>query len=310
VSVVAGALVVIGVALVTVGGFRRRRSARDVRLALALDLRGPRPDEMGVLGPLQLGRVLELWRPDDDRADRRSRRDRLVELRRELLAGSAGAIGLLLVGWLVAGSVVPGALAIATAAFALKTVSTRRKRRRRQMIETQFPDALNLLASALQVGNPLPRALRTLAQRGTEPLASEISLVVAESELGISIVDAFESMAERVDVEDVRWFARALRIQQSVGGQLGPVVRSIAQVLGARAELPRDPRVLTAEGRASAWVLGALPVVLTLACQMTNPEYLAPLFRGAGLLVLGACAASVAAGITCILRMVDATETG
>jgi tight adherence protein B len=309
VSVVVVALVVIGVSLATLGAVRRSRSAHDLRLALALDLRGPELDATPV-GPLQLGRVLELWRTDTARTDRPPLRDRVADARRELAIGATAAVALCLLVSVVTGSVLVGVLAIGAASWALAAVSKRRRRRRRQLIEEQFPDALMLLAAALQVGNPLPRALRTLAERGIEPLASEMSLVIAESELGASIVDAFEAMAERVDVDDVRWFARALRIQQSVGGQLGPVVRSIAEVMTARAELQRETRVLTAEGRASAWVLGALPILLTLACQVTNPDYLAPLFHGGGLLVLTGCALSVAAGIVWILRMVEATETG
>jgi tight adherence protein B len=79
-------------------------------------------------------------------------------------------------------------------------------------------------------------------------------------------------------------------------------------VKATRADLQREARVLPAEGRISARVLGALPVLLILACQVMNPDYLSPLFHGRGVIVLGACAGSVAAGIAWILHMVDVED--
>jgi tight adherence protein B len=304
VTLAAVCLVVAGAALVAVGVLRRRRVDR-VQLAMAIGLSGPGDAGERDLAPIELARVRELWRPEGETDSHRSLVARVGGLRRELALGGAGALAIWSIVTVLTGRPALGLIAIVAASVAVVSAARRRRRRHQQRIAEQFPDALLLLAAALQAGNPLPRALRTLAERGTQPLAGELALVVSETELGLATIDALDAMAERVDVDDVRWFARAVRIQQSVGGQLGPIIRSVADVMAARAEVQREARVLTAEGRASAWVLGALPVLLTVACEVTNPEYLDPMFRGGGLFVLVACGASVALGITCILRMVD-----
>lgn len=184
----------------------------------------------------------------------------------------------------------------------LGRLGTRRQRRR---LEAQFPSALALLATSLQAGNSVLRSLQSIAERAEDPLAGELRRVVNETELGNPLPDAFDAMAARTDVDDVRAFARALRIQQASGGHLAPLAARAAEMMVARAELRREARTLTAEGRLSAWVLGGLPVGLMAACQATNPGYLAPLFQGKGWLVLGLTAASVLAGVAIILRMVD-----
>jgi tight adherence protein B len=304
-NVITISLVFAGVACCALGLARRRMHTRDVSLAAMLDLPGePVVDTVG-LSMLQLGRIVEALGLVSD-----SSPDAAMRARRSKNPAVIGAVALVLAApAVVITRNAAAGVVVAVAVFVIALSANRRRvTKRRRALEAQFPDALAVVAGALEAGNPLHRSLQILAESGAQPLAGEISLVVAETELGAPLVDAFDRMAGRVGISDVQWFARALRIQQAVGGQLAPLVRTVADVMTARAELEREARVLTAEGRVSAWVLGALPVLLVLACEAVNPDYLAPMFRGRGLVVLAGCAVSVALGIAWVLRMVDRVE--
>ena len=100
-------------------------------------------------------------------------------------------------------------------------------------------------------------------------------------------------------------FVQAIRIQQSTGGRLADVLRTLAEFMRAREEVRREVKVLTAEGRVSAIVLSAMPPLLFLVFQIVNPGYADPLLHGWGLAVLGGAAASTAIGTGVIVRMVN-----
>ncbi len=176
--------------------------------------------------------------------------------------------------------------------------------RRRKALEAQLPEALSLIASSLSAGHTFLRSIQMMCEEAEPPISEEFARVVAETRLGDPVVDALERMAIRLEITDLTWVVQAIRIQQTVGGKLADLLHTLADFIRAREEIRREVDVLTAEGRISAWVLGAMPVGLLLVIQVSNPTYLEPMFRGWGLVVLGLCAVSIAAGVATILRMV------
>jgi len=97
---------------------------------------------------------------------------------------------------------------------------------------------------------------------------------------------------------------QAIRIQQTVGGKLADLLHTLADFMRAREEVRREVDVLTAEGRISAWILGAMPVLLLVGVQVMSPGYADPLFHGAGLLALAFTGVSIVMGVGIIRRMV------
>jgi tight adherence protein B len=180
----------------------------------------------------------------------------------------------------------------------------RRITKRRKKFEAQFPDALSLIASSLSAGHTFLRAIQLMCEESEPPLAEEFARVVNETQLGDPVVDALDRMAQRLDVRDVEWVVQAIRIQQTVGGKLADLLHTLADFIRAREEIRREVDVLTAEGRISAWVLGALPVFLLVAISVMNPGYMDSMFQGWGYAWLGGSAASVAFGVMFINRMV------
>lgn len=177
------------------------------------------------------------------------------------------------------------------------------RRRRTQIIEA-MPEALALLATSLRAGHTMHRAIESYATAGDGVLSEEFHQVLVEIQLGGTVVEALSSMSERIPVPEIKWLARTVAIQYRVGGRLAELLDVLSAIAYARNELNREVRALTAEGRASAWMLGALPPLLMGAMYLTNPEYLNPLFSGTGLFILIGCAASVVTGVAVIWSMV------
>ena len=220
-----------------------------------------------------------------------------------VVVACAGIVGGILIG-LITSAVLLGVLGFLGALALGGLFPKARIARRRKAFEAQLPEALSLIASSLSAGHTFLRSIQMMTEEAEDPLAEEFSRVVHETRLGDPVVDALDRMAVRMQVEDLRWVVQAIRIQQAVGGKLAEILHTLADFIRSREEVRREVSVLTAEGRISAWVLGALPVGMLFAIQVINPEYTAPFFKGWGLLVLGLTAASIAAGVAVILRMV------
>lgn len=175
--------------------------------------------------------------------------------------------------------------------------------KRRKAFEAQLPGALSLVASSLSAGHTFLRAIHMMCDESDPPLGEEFARVVGETQLGDSLVDALARMADRLQIRDLDWVVQAIRIQQTVGGRLADLLHTLADFIRARDEVRREVLVLTAEGRISAYVLGAMAPLLIIAIQVMNPKYIQPMYHGMGLIVLLACGASVVIGTVVILRM-------
>jgi len=193
---------------------------------------------------------------------------------------------------------------LAVAGFVAVAYPRRRIRKRRKAFEDQLPDAISLIAGSLQAGHTFLRAIQMMCEESEPPLSEEFARVVQETRLGDSLVESLDRMAKRLEIRDLEWIVQAIRIQQSVGGKLADLLYSLGDYIRSKDEIKREVRTLTAEGRASAWMLGALPVVVLLAVQVVNPEYLTPMLQGWGIVWLAGTASSVVLGVTIILKMV------
>ncbi len=153
----------------------------------------------------------------------------------------------------------------------------RRASRLREVV-LQLPDALDLMARALRSGHAFSTALQMAAEEGPQPLAGEFALVAEQIELGGDPDDAFEALAQRVPVDEIRFFVMAVKLQRQTGGQLAEVLGNIAQLVRQRLQLMDKVRVLTAEARLSAKVLAALPPATAGALLAVRPEFVSLLW--------------------------------
>jgi tight adherence protein B len=204
----------------------------------------------------------------------------------------------------ITSSLVFGAVALGFSPLLGIAYLNRRIARRTRRFEEQFPDALTLIGSSLSAGHTFLRAIHLMCEEAEAPISEEFARVVSETQLGDPLVDALERMAARLDIRDVDWVVQAIRIQQTVGGKLADLLHTLADFIRAREEIRREIDVLTAEGKVSAYVLGALPFFLGLFVATSNPGYLDPMFHGWGPVWLLGAAASVAIGMVIIFRMI------
>ena len=195
-------------------------------------------------------------------------------------------------------------IGLLSAGFVASAFPKYRIAKRKKAFEEQLPDAISLIAGSLQAGHTFLRAIQMMCEESEPPLSEEFARVVQETRLGDSLVEALDRMAQRLEIRDLQWIVQAIRIQQSVGGKLADLLYTLGDYIRSRDEIRREVKTLTAEGRASAWMLGAMPVIVLLAIQVVNPVYMKPMYQGWGIVVLSATAGSVMAGVGIILKMV------
>ncbi len=178
--------------------------------------------------------------------------------------------------------------------------------RRADKLREQLPDVLTIMASSLRAGHSFLQALDTTAKEIAQPAATEFQRVVAEIRLGRSAEDALGALAERVGSEDFKWAVLAVNIQREVGGNLAEILDNVADTLRERATMRRQVRVLTSEGRLSAWVLALMPFGIALYMFGVNREYIMLLFTTkVGLMMLGGAGLLLTAGVLWMRKIVD-----
>lgn len=170
--------------------------------------------------------------------------------------------------------------------------------KRLKLAEEQLPDAVELIVRALRVGHPFSSAIQTVAREIPDPLGTEFGIIADEAAYGRNVVDSLRDLAERLDMQDLRFLAVAVSIQQTSGGNLAEVLEGLAKVIRARFRLFRRVRAITAEPKWSGVFLSAFPLAVLLIIQILDPHYYdtvkeTPQFMPAALIVFALLGANV-----------------
>lgn len=198
------------------------------------------------------------------------------------------------------------ALAVALALAMLPTFYVYyAKSKRLQTIEAQLPDALDLMGRALRAGHAFSSALKMVGDEMPDPVASEFRITFDEINYGISLQGALTNLATRVPITDMRYFVIAVLIQRETGGNLAELLDNISALIRARLKLLGTVRVLSAEGRLSAWILTILPFALAALINFINPGFMALLWKDpAGLKLVGTALVLMIVGIFWMWRVI------
>lgn len=145
--------------------------------------------------------------------------------------------------------------------------------KRLDMIEEQLPDAVELMVRSLRVGHPFSSAVQIVAKEVQDPLGSEFGVIADESAYGRDVGDALKEMAERLDMQDLRFLAVAVTIQQQSGGNLAEILAGLAKVIRARFRLFRRVKAITAEAKWSGKFLSAFPLMALVVINVGDPHY-------------------------------------
>jgi tight adherence protein B len=146
-------------------------------------------------------------------------------------------------------------------------------KKRLAMIEEQLPDAVELMVRSLRVGHPFSSAISIVSKEVKDPLATEFGIIADESTYGRDMGEALKHMAERLDMQDLRFLAVAVAIQQQAGGNLAEILEGLAKVIRARFRLFRRVKAITAEAQWSGKFLSGFPVAALIFIQVAKPDY-------------------------------------
>jgi tight adherence protein B len=219
-------------------------------------------------------------------------------------AGSALGLGLLFL-LLSGGSAVAAILGIVAGVGGPIGYLVIKESRRSTAFLEQLPDTLQLISGSLSVGHSLVQAMDAVVREELSPVSVEFNRALVETRLGVPAEDALEGIATRMDSQDFAWVVMAIRIQRVVGGNLAEVLTTVAATIRERERLRRQVRGLSAEGRLSAWILGALPPVFGTYLVLVRPSYIKPLFTDPlGIIMLVVLVATMTAGVVWLSRIV------
>ncbi len=140
-------------------------------------------------------------------------------------------------------------------------------------LEEQLPDAVELMVRSLRVGHPFVSAIHTVAREMSDPLASELGVIADEAAYGRDVSESIRAMAERLDIQDLRFLAVAVGIQQTSGGNLAEILQGLANVIRARFKLFRKVKAITAEAKFSGTFLSFFPILCLIGIMTMKPDY-------------------------------------
>ena len=150
----------------------------------------------------------------------------------------------------------------------------RARMRRLARIEEQLPDAADFIARALRAGHSFSNVLQIVGNELAEPLSGEFRIAREEINYGVPLGEALHNMAARIPLTDLRYLVIAILIQRETGGNLAEILSNIGHIIRGRLRLAAQVRVLSAEGRMSAWILGLLPFAVGAMLLLVNPKYI------------------------------------
>ena len=187
-------------------------------------------------------------------------------------------VSLVMLGAVSHGGVLANAMMSLFGSFGLTIVAayawiSGRRANRLKKIEEQLPLALDIVTRAIRAGHPVISALQLAAEEMSDPIRSEFAMIVDETTYGFDFREALQNLAERTGSSDARYFAVSVSIQAETGGNLTEILEGLAAVIRSRQTLHRRVRALGSEGRMSAMILSALPVLLISFLGLTQPRF-------------------------------------
>ncbi|MDV3428806.1 MAG: type II secretion system F family protein, partial [Bacillota bacterium] len=154
----------------------------------------------------------------------------------------------------------------------------RKKSRRMAKLNSQLPEALNVISNGVRAGYSFTQAIGTVTKEITGPISDEFNKVLRDNLLGKPLEETLVNMSDRTDDEDLDIAITALIIQRQVGGNLAEVLDSISSTIRERVKVKRDLKTMTAQGRLSAVIVSLMPFAMAAIISIINPGYLNVLF--------------------------------
>jgi tight adherence protein B len=180
-----------------------------------------------------------------------------------------------------------------------------RKRRINKFVN-EFANAMDVIVRGVKAGLPLNDCIRIIANEAAEPVKSEFRIISETQALGLSLAEAIGKLPERVPVPETNFFAIVVSIQQRAGGNLAEALGNLSRVLRERRKMKGKIQAMSMEAKASAVIIGALPLIVMTLVYLTSPNYIMLLFtEPLGHVILGCSAVWMFIGIMVMRKMIN-----
>jgi tight adherence protein B len=182
----------------------------------------------------------------------------------------------------------------------------RRRKKRVKAFLTEFPNSLDVLVRAVKSGLPLNDGVRLLAAEAQEPVRTEFQRIVDSQSVGKSIPQACIEMQETMPSPEAAFFGIVIQIQAQAGGNLSEALGNLSKVIRERKKMLAKVQALSMEAKASAYIIGALPIVVATLVYLSSPNYIMPLFvTSSGQITLAISGVWMSIGILVMKQMIN-----
>jgi len=228
--------------------------------------------------------------------------------KRQFFLISAGiAVVMFLLGILTGAGLLVGAALAFTGAFGIpRWLLSYLKKRRESKFLNSFPDAIDIIVRGAKAGLPLLDCLKIICMESQEPVTSEFRTIVETQAVGLPIGEACGKLYERMPLPEANFFGIVVTIQQRAGGNLSEALGNLSRVLRDRKKMKAKIQAMAQEAKASAAIIGALPILVMTLVYLTSPDYISLLWTeplGRVMLVAGAFWMSM--GVMVMRKMIN-----
>jgi tight adherence protein B len=180
-----------------------------------------------------------------------------------------------------------------------------RKRREAKFIDG-LADAVDIIVRGVKAGLPLGDCIRMITMESSEPLKTEFRLIMETQAIGMPLGEACGKLYERTPLPEANFFGIVVAIQQKAGGNLSEALGNLSKVLRDRKKMRAKIQAMSQEAKASAAIIGALPIAVMILVYLTSPQYISLLFtHPTGHIMLAGSAVWMTMGVLVMKKMIN-----
>ena len=180
------------------------------------------------------------------------------------------------------------------------------KRRREMKFLDAFPDAVDTIVRGIKAGLPLIDSMRLISLESPEPVRSEFRTIMETQSIGMPIGEACAKLYERIPIAEANFFGIVITIQQKAGGNLSEALGNLSRVLRDRKKMKGKIQAMSMEAKASASIIGSLPIAVGTLVWLTSPDYIELLWlTSLGRMMIAGCAMWMAIGVFVMKQMIN-----
>jgi tight adherence protein B len=209
--------------------------------------------------------------------------------------------------FIVSGSLLPAVAAGFAAAFGVpRWLLSFLKKRREKKFLNHFPDGVDVIVRGIKSGLPLLDCLKVIASDSQEPIKSEFKSIVETQTIGMPIGEACAKLYSRMPLPEANFFGIVISIQQKAGGNLSEALGNLSKVLRERKKMKAKIVAMSMEAKASATIIGALPIAVGTLVYLTSPDYIELLWMtDLGRIMMAGCAMWMGIGVFVMKQMIN-----